>query len=103
MARQFLRECTSRFPSLPFSARAIEDEKMTRLGISECCRHGLLQPYPVVTEKRGEFVAQFKVTVLLLPGGSKKIAGLPFSQENVIKSQFEIKDVEIKKLLAVSA
>lgn len=103
MARQFLRECTSRFPSLPFSARAIEDEKMTRLGISECCRHGLLQPYPVVTEKRGEFVAQFKVTVLLLPGGSKKIAGLPFSQENVIKSQFEIKDVEIKKLLASSA
>lgn len=102
MARQFLRETQTRFPSLPFSARAIEDEKTTRLGISECSRHGLLQPYPVLTEKHGEYVAQFKYTVLLLPGGTKKITGLPLSQDSNIVSEFEVKDEEMKKLLAVS-
>lgn len=103
MVRQFLRDCTNRFPSLPFSARAFEDEKVTRLGISSCCRHGLLQSYPVLTEKHGEYTAQFKFTVLLLPECTKKISGLPLTQDGIIKSDFEIKDEETKKLLAVSS
>lgn len=102
MARQFFREITSRFPSLPFTARSLEDEKVIRLGISECCRHDLLQPYPVLTEKHGEFVAQIRFTVLLLPGGTKKLTGLPLAQDTIIKSEFQIKDEELNKLLAVS-
>merc|ERR1712151_1285091 len=67
-ARQFISEVQRRFPALPFTLRAIEDEQVARVGISEARRHELLEEYPVLKEKRGEFVAQFKFTVLLLPG-----------------------------------
>merc|ERR1712211_133159 len=76
-ARQFMGEVNKRFPALPFSLRAIEDEQVARVGVSEAKRHELLEEYPVLKEKDGQFVAQFKFTILLLPGGSKKITGLP--------------------------
>lgn len=103
MARQFLREVTTRFPTLPFSARQIEDEKMCRLGISECHRHELLEGYPVLTERAGEYVAQFLFTVMLLPGGTKKVTGLPLLQDNIIMSDHSITDEAILTLLATSA
>merc|ERR1711948_83451 len=76
-ARQFISEVNRRFPALPFTLRAIEDEQVARVGVSEAKRHELLEEYPVLKEKPGEFIAQFKFTVLLLPGGTKKITGLP--------------------------
>merc|ERR1712190_290432 len=76
-ARQFISEVNRRFPALPFTLRAIEDEQVARVGASEARRHELLEEYPVLHEKLGEVVAQFKFTVLLLPGGTKKITGLP--------------------------
>merc|ERR1712203_653443 len=75
-ARQFLSEVNRRFPALPFTLRAIEDEQVARVGVSEAKRHELLEEYPVLKEKPDEFVSQFKFTVLLLPGGTKKITGL---------------------------
>merc|ERR1719378_273183 len=88
-ARQFISEVSKRFPVLPFSLRAIEDEQVARVGVSEARRHELLEEYPVLKEKEGQQVAQFKFTVLLLPGGTKKITGLPLG--------------DLKKLLASSA
>merc|ERR1740130_161638 len=75
-ARQFLHEVNKRFPALPFTLRAIEDEQVARVGVSEAKRHELLDEYPVLKEKPEEIVAQFKFTVLLLPGGTKRITGL---------------------------
>lgn len=83
--------------------RAIEDEQMARVGVSEARRHELLHEYPVLREREGEFVAQFKFTVLLLPGGTKRVTGIPFAQEGIMKTENEIKDEELKKLLATSA
>merc|ERR1711937_195165 len=77
-ARQFISEVNRRFPALPFTLRAIEDEQVARVGVSEAKRHELLEEYPVLKEKPNEFVAQFKFTVLLLPGGTKKVTGLEF-------------------------
>merc|ERR1711948_12933 len=76
-ARQFISEVNERFPALPFTLRAIEDEQVARVGVSEARRHELLEEYPVLHEKSGEIVAQFKFTLLLLPGGTKKVTGLP--------------------------
>merc|ERR1712151_260008 len=76
-ARQFISEVNKRFPALPFTLRAISDEQVARVGVSEARRHELLEEYPVLKEKDGEFIAQFKFTVLLLPGGTKRITGLP--------------------------
>merc|ERR1712113_727013 len=101
-ARQFISEVNRRFPALPFTLRAIEDEQVARVGISEARRHELLEEYPVFREKEGQIVAKFKFTLLLLPGGTKKITGLPLDVKQVA-STLEVKDEEMKKLLASSA
>merc|ERR1712232_200682 len=62
-ARQFISDVNRRFPALPFSMRAFEDEQVARIGVSEGKRHELLDEYPVLKEKDGELVAQFKFTV----------------------------------------
>merc|ERR1711920_394337 len=82
-ARQFISEVNRRFPALPFTLRAIEDEQVARVGVSEAKRHELLDEYPVLKEKEKEVVAQFKFTLLLLPGGTKKITGLPLAEKQV--------------------
>merc|ERR1712039_99688 len=100
-ARQFISEVNKRFPALPFTLRAIEDEQVARVGVSEAKRHELLEEYPILQERHSEFVAQFKFTVLLLPSGTKKITGLALGQE--AKSSKSIKDEELKKLISSSA
>merc|ERR1712151_811745 len=93
-----------RFPALPFTLRAIEDEQVARVGVSEARRHELLEEYPVLHEKLGEVVAQFKFTVLLLPGGTKRITGLPLGNlEKQLASSCSVQNEEMKKLLATSA
>lgn len=101
-ARHFLSEVNRRFPALPFTLRAIEDEQVARVGVSEARRHELLDEYPVLKEKDGQFVAQFKFTLLILPGGTKKITGLPYPEKQVVSS-LSVKDEDMKKLLATSS
>lgn len=103
-ARQFIGEVNRRFPTLPFSLRAFEDEQMARVGVSEAKRHELLHEYPVLREREGEIIAQFKFTVLILPGGTKKVTGLPFGDlANKAKTTKVVEDEELKALLATSA
>jgi curved DNA binding protein len=103
-ARQFISEVQKRFPVLPFSLRAVEDEQVARVGVSEAKRHELLDEYPVLKEKDGQFVAQFKFTVLLLPGGTKKITGMPLGElEKQVVTEKRVQDEELRKLLAASA
>merc|ERR1712241_938564 len=98
-ARQFISEVNRRFPALPFTLRAIEDEQVARVGVVEAKRHELLDEYPVLKEKEGEVVAQFKFTLLLLPGGTKKITGLPLGDlEKRVTSACVVQDEELKKL-----
>merc|ERR1719218_495600 len=80
----------------------IEDVQVARVGVSEAKRHELLEEYPVLKEKEKETVAQFKFTVLLLPGGTKKITGLALDQDSVA-STLSIQDEELKKLISSSA
>lgn len=101
-ARQFISEVNKRFPATLFSLRAIEDEQVARVGVSEAKRHELLDEYPVLREKEGEFVAQFKFTLLLLPGGTKKITGLALD-DKLVASSCTVQDEDLKKILAASA
>merc|ERR1711972_779132 len=103
-ARQFIHEVSKRFPTLLFTLRAIEDEQVARVGVSEAKRHDLLEEYPVLKEKEGDIVAQFKFTVLLLPGGTKKITGLALGNlEKQVVASCSVQNEEMKKLLATSA
>ena len=65
-SRALFSEVTKRFPTLPFSLRAFEDQTGAKVGVRECIDHELIQAYPVLVEKDGEYVAHFKSTVIIL-------------------------------------
>jgi len=75
-SQRLIAEVAKKHPTLPFTLRAFDDEKEAKLGVTECLKHGVLGAYPVLFEREGAVVAQFRFTVLLLPGGSQKVTGL---------------------------
>lgn len=97
-SRAFFSEVEKKFGNMPFTMRALEDEKKARMGAVECANHKLIEPFVVLFEKEGEFVAQFKFTVLLMPSGSHKITGLPCDLDSY-ESEHKITDDSIKSLL----
>jgi len=97
-SRAFYSEVCNKFTMMPFTLRAFEDEKKARLGVGECTNHELLTPYPVLYEKDGEYVAQFKFTVLLMPNGPLRITHGSWDPE-FIQSEYSIKDEELKTIL----
>jgi len=98
-SRMFYSEVSNKFTMMPFTLRAFDDEKKARLGVGECVNHELMIPYPVLFEKDGEYVAQFKFTVLLMPNGPLRITGCGFDVESA-QSEYQIQNEDIKKLLA---
>merc|ERR1711881_172620 len=90
-SRAFFSEVSKQFTMMPFTLRAFEDEKKARLGVGECVNHELLVPYPVLVEKDGEYVAQFKYTLLLMPNGPLRITTGAWDPET-LQSEYSIKD-----------
>lgn len=74
-SRAFFSEMGKRFPTLPFSIRSFEDTTAAKVGVKECGDHDLLIAYPVLQEKVGETVAQFKSTVAVLPRSTCVLTG----------------------------
>jgi len=99
-SRTFFSEMDKRFALMPFTLRAFEDEKKARMGVVECVKHGLCDPYPVIFEREGEIVAQFKFTVLLMPSGPLRITGGPAFDPEIFKSDKKIEDEQILDLLS---
>ncbi|XP_035824972.1 proliferation-associated protein 2G4 [Aplysia californica] len=100
-SRQFFSETEKKFLLMPFTLRAVEDEKKAKMGVVECVKHGLMQPFNVLFERDGEFVAQYKQTVILMPNGPLKITGLPI-EEGLYKSEFSVTNPESVALLSTS-
>ncbi|CAG0897293.1 unnamed protein product [Darwinula stevensoni] len=100
-SRNFFSDVEKRFATMPFNLRTFEDEKKAKMGVVECVKHKLIEPFHVLYEKPGEYVAQFKFTVLLMPTGSHKITGIPF-EADMYESDKTIKDEEILKVLKSS-
>jgi len=96
-ARQLLARINERSPVFPFTLRAF-DEKTARLGISEMLTHGVVDPYPVLYERTGEFVAQFKTTVFVLP--RQTLAAFTPALPAYVKSEYTCEDEVVKKALA---
>ena len=74
-SREFFSQVSKSYGVMPFNIRNCEEEKKARMGVVECVKHQVLQPFNVLYEKEGTFVAQFKFTVLLMPNGPMKITG----------------------------
>jgi len=100
-SRTFFSEVHKRFGDMPFSLRSLDDEKKARMGIVECERHDLMKPFKVYYEREGEFVVQFKATVLIMPTALLKITG-PILDEEMFKSEYSVEDQMLKQLIISS-
>jgi len=97
-SRAVFSEINKRFPTMPFTARSLEDVRGSKLGLVECLGHELLHAYPVLhAAKADEVVAHYKFTVLLMPNGSDRITGC---ESQAIKSDKAVENEELKELLA---
>lgn len=94
-AEYVIKEVNTRFPTVPFAIRYM-DEKRAKLGLTECVSHDLVSPLPVLVEEKGEFVAQFKFTVLITPSGPIRLNSHPLPY---VSSEHKIVDEELVKLL----
>jgi len=99
-ARAFFVEVNKRFPTLPFSLRAMTDQVAAKVGVRECTNHDLLVPYPVLTERAGEYVAHFKATIVVQPRSTAVICGNTPIDLTKITSEHSITDEEMLALLA---
>lgn len=98
-ARAFFTEVNKKYPTLPFAIRAFEDTTAAKIGVKECVAHDLLTAYPVLVEKNGEIVAQFKCTIAVLPKSTVILAGdVPFPVER-FETDKKITDQELIALL----
>lgn len=74
-SRSFFSQVNKKYPTLPFSLRGFEDTTGAKVGVKECMEHELLMEYPVLTDKPGNYVAQFKATVVVQPRSTALICG----------------------------
>jgi curved DNA binding protein len=100
-SRQFINEVLNKYPSFCFSLNAFEDELSAKLGVKECVQHDMLVPYPVMTEKPGQYVAVFRTTVMITKGKTTALTGVTVDEAQ-FKSENSIKDEQIIGLLSVS-
>jgi len=103
-SRYALSQIQEKHPFFPFSMRPFasgEDAAKFKLGIKECVEHGVVTAYPVLEEKRDQFVGHVKFTVLVMPNGPLKVTGVPLHVDE-IKTDLKVTDEELLKLLSTS-
>jgi len=98
-ARQFFAEVQNKYPTLPFSIAGFADTTGAKVGVKECVEHNLLQEYVVLQEKSGEYVAQFKATVVVQPNATAVICGHLEQPDARYSSDKSVKNEDAKKLI----
>jgi curved DNA binding protein len=98
-SRKILGQIQQKAPVLPFNIRML-DEKKRKMGMVEITKHDLVDSYPVLFEKEGETIVQFKFTALLLQNSTERLNSFPLPH---VTSEFSIEtDPEIQAILAMS-
>ena len=88
--RRLLSVVENNFYSFPFTFNVFDKEENVKLkseipnlkttmklGLNECTKYELLHGYPVLSEKKGDIVAQFKYTIAVREEGPVVVCGLP--------------------------
>ncbi|KAL1916389.1 uncharacterized protein VTP21DRAFT_5580 [Calcarisporiella thermophila] len=96
-ARAVFTDINERFGVFPFPIRALDTR--SRMGLTECFTHELIVPHMTRVERAGEFVAQLKTTILLVPTGGSRIVA-PLALPNV-HSEYQVPEA-ITALLRTS-
>jgi methionine aminopeptidase len=100
-ARSFFHIVNEKYPTLPFSIRGFEDLTAAKVGVKECLTHDLMMPYPVLTEKKGDFVAQFKATVAVQPKSTAILCGgRALHNADGYKTDKKVKNADMVTLIA---
>jgi len=100
-SRALLVQIKEKCGNFPFNLRSFENTRGSKSGITELVSHELVNIYPVLWERNGETVAQFKFTALILPSSTKKLNdGFPLPW---VSSEFKIEDdPELAQIMATS-
>mmetsp|Transcript_7217 Transcript_7217/g.21289 ORF Transcript_7217/g.21289 Transcript_7217/m.21289 type:complete len:390 (+) Transcript_7217:170-1339(+) len=101
-SRILFNEVNTKFPALPFTLRALDDERQARMGVVECLKHELIHPYPVLFEKKGDYIAHFKFTVLILPSGPTRITGLKSFEPDTVKTEKALSD-DVNAIMSIAS
>lgn len=114
-SRKLLSVVEHNFFNFPFSLNAFDHEvnikttkpienlkTVAKVGLTECVNHELFYPHPVLAEKKGEIVAQFKWTIAVRNEGPYVIAGELLDTSKFV-SEYTIADEKSNALLAQSA
>merc|ERR1740123_531795 len=102
-SRSLLKTINSDHPTYPFSLRNFENITRARAGVKECLNHELLADYPVLHERDGEFIAQFKFTVVVRPNGfCLRTCGTPSINKDIIKTELQVQNPKLIELLNTS-
>jgi hypothetical protein len=99
-ARNFFSIVNKNFPTLPFSIRGFEELTGAKVGVKECLAHDLICQYPVLTEKSGDFVAQFKATIVVQPKSTAILSGGRVLDKSGLDSDKKLKNEDMIKLVA---
>ena len=68
--------------------------------MKECVGHDLIMAYPVLAEKKGEYVAQFKATIALQPKSTAILCGARALNSDGLETDKSVKNEELKALIA---
>lgn len=93
---EFKAKCNNQ--PFPFNIRNLDEPKKSRGGLAEPSNHKVILPYDIVTEKEGEYVAQFFTTVAITKNGLVKYTQPEFDPE-LYKTEKKVEDEEIVQLL----
>ena len=113
-SRKLLSIIEKNFYTFPFSLSSFDHaetihlkkevgnlKNVAKLGLVECVQHELLHQYPILAEKAGEFVSQFKYTVAVKDNGPYLISGFSIDTAKFV-SEYKITDEEVLKILGES-
>lgn len=98
-SRQVFSEINKSYPTMPFTLRALNDPKRSRMAMTEIVKHSLVTSYPVLYEKDDAVIARCCLTVLITPTQTMVVTKSVMPD---VECDKEITDESIKTLLATS-
>jgi curved DNA binding protein len=97
-SREMLNHVAKVYDNLAFSQRSVREVVGSKalLAFKEMGEHGMLNEYPVLYEKKGDFVAQFKFTVLATPKQIEKLNSAPLPY---VSSSLKVEDASVNQIM----
>lgn len=83
----------------PMNIKKVDDIRKTRMGLIECVNHRVLLSYDIMTEKEGEFVAQYFTTFGITKNGIVRFTEPTFNPD-LYKTDKKIEDEGILELIS---